>query len=600
MAAGQGGSGSGGEDDSAPLFFLLALLVCFLVPWTLTVLWHLLDPGRAQVANTFPDVLEDGCKVRSCQTEAMASKRKRQIAQFRSRRAAFTRGFTLRAVLLVLLWIWLIYIVVALRKVFSTSSLYANFNPFELLEVSHVASKVDIKKAYRKKSLLWHPDKNQDPEAPERFMLVKKAYDALTDPIAKRNYERYGNPDGPTRVTLGVAIPTFSKEQQTTALLLFLFLFIIGVPLMMLACMGVGEPQVCENGVMRVTMEALANGLGPSTDVRGAQKLLLDCGESRKVCGGEFVRDLAEKEVLMRLSLELRPKAGKSGGPGQEGLMKSDILFQAHVLRLTAELTGGLREDLDAVLPLWRKVTLAMMEHASKQNLGDAAAGILELHRTLVQAVDPGLQPSTNGATALLQVPHLTSERIKEWRKGPRKGADLRTLASMDAEERRKSMEAIGLSAQELLDVEEFARVVPQMSVQEATVFVANEEGICVNDIATLKVRLARGNLSEGEAAGMAHAPLFAGAAVPEAWRLSLTLPGNKARPCWSRLTNPRHEVVAEMRFRVPLVGKNRCKLFVKCEAYAGLDLEQIVTFEARPAEHRDQEGEDSGSGGGD
>ena len=40
----------------------------------------------------------------------------------------------------------------------------------------------------------------------------RKAYDALTDPVAKRNYRLYGNPDGPVRVELSVALPSVDKE----------------------------------------------------------------------------------------------------------------------------------------------------------------------------------------------------------------------------------------------------------------------------------------------------------------------------------------------------------------------------------------------------
>ncbi|KAI5800053.1 hypothetical protein EDC01DRAFT_648761 [Geopyxis carbonaria] len=46
-----------------------------------------------------------------------------------------------------------------------------------------------LRKAFRKQSLLWHPDKNQAPDAPEKFHLLTVAYDVLSDPAAKAAYD---------------------------------------------------------------------------------------------------------------------------------------------------------------------------------------------------------------------------------------------------------------------------------------------------------------------------------------------------------------------------------------------------------------------------
>ncbi len=51
-----------------------------------------------------------------------------------------------------------------------------------------------MKKAYRQLSLLYHPDRGGDPV---KFMKITKAHQALTDEEARKNWEEYGNPDGP-------------------------------------------------------------------------------------------------------------------------------------------------------------------------------------------------------------------------------------------------------------------------------------------------------------------------------------------------------------------------------------------------------------------
>ncbi len=64
---------------------------------------------------------------------------------------------------------------------------------YEVLEVSRDASGDEIKKAYRKLALKYHPDRNQgDKEAEEKFKLVNEAYQALSDPKKRAIYDRYG------------------------------------------------------------------------------------------------------------------------------------------------------------------------------------------------------------------------------------------------------------------------------------------------------------------------------------------------------------------------------------------------------------------------
>ena len=52
---------------------------------------------------------------------------------------------------------------------------------YELLGVSRDASESDLKKAYRKLAVKYHPDKNHDKGAVERFQQINDAYQALSD-----------------------------------------------------------------------------------------------------------------------------------------------------------------------------------------------------------------------------------------------------------------------------------------------------------------------------------------------------------------------------------------------------------------------------------
>src|SRR3954447_10296822 len=64
---------------------------------------------------------------------------------------------------------------------------------YSVLGVERAASDDDIKKAYRKLAMTYHPDRNNgSKEAEERFKEITEAYDVLRDPQKRAAYDRYG------------------------------------------------------------------------------------------------------------------------------------------------------------------------------------------------------------------------------------------------------------------------------------------------------------------------------------------------------------------------------------------------------------------------
>ncbi len=90
---------------------------------------------------------------------------------------------------------------------------------YALLGCSRTATETEIKKAYRKLAMEYHPDRNSAPEAEARFKEITEAYEVLRDPEKRAMYDRYGKAGVGTgagggfhHVDLGEALNIFMRD----------------------------------------------------------------------------------------------------------------------------------------------------------------------------------------------------------------------------------------------------------------------------------------------------------------------------------------------------------------------------------------------------
>src|SRR6516162_4738232 len=90
---------------------------------------------------------------------------------------------------------------------------------YELLGVSRQADDEEIKRAYRRLAMQYHPDRNAgDAEAEQKFKEAAEAYEVLRDPEKRQRYDRYGH--------AGLdALPSFGAGNPASVMYLFGELF---------------------------------------------------------------------------------------------------------------------------------------------------------------------------------------------------------------------------------------------------------------------------------------------------------------------------------------------------------------------------------------
>ncbi|KAK6942639.1 Sec63 domain [Dillenia turbinata] len=492
-------------DENSALFpiFILTIMALALVPYTMAKLFR----AASKKAKTI-----------HCQCSVCSHSGKYRKSFFKR----ISNFSTCSNLTLVLLWIIMVALIYYINHMNTEIKV---FEPFNILGLEPGASDTEIKKAYRKLSILYHPDKNPDPEAHKYFVdYISKAYQALTDPISRENFEKYGHPDGRQGLQMGVALPQFllNIDGASGGLLL---LGIVGVGILLPLIVAViylsRSSRYTGNYVLHHTLSAYYYLMKPSLAPSKVMDVFIKAAEYMEIpvrrSDGEPLQKLF---LLVRSELNLDPKNIRQEQAKfwkqHPCLVKTELLIQAQLTRESAALSPALQGDFKHVLELAPRLLEELMKMAilprSPRGYGwlRPAIGVVELSQSIIQAVPlsarKGVGGSGEGIAPFLQLPHFSETVVKKIAR--KKVRTFQEFQDMSMQEHAELLTQVaGFSASETQDVEMVLEMMPSIDI-DINIETEGEEGIQEGDIVTMHawVTLKRGN---GLVGALPHAPYF-------------------------------------------------------------------------------------------
>lgn len=203
-------------DNSAFYYFAITLLSLYLIPGG----WY----AVSEVYKAFIASGEAGTVPRTDLEKEKAAKLKKETTGFKRLQRT---TFVVNLVLLIAAFSLFVYLI----RLVQNDGEVNTFDPYQILDIEHGITQGEIKKAYRKLSLRFHPDKNiGNKVAEEMFMKIAKAYEALTHGPSIENYEKYGNPDGKQALEVSIGLPKIILENPKVVLVLYLVAMVVVIP----------------------------------------------------------------------------------------------------------------------------------------------------------------------------------------------------------------------------------------------------------------------------------------------------------------------------------------------------------------------------------
>jgi len=392
------------------------------------------------------------------------------------------------------------------------SGTFKTFNPFEILEIEVEATELQIKKAYKKLALKYHPDRNPNNlQAKAKFMMLTKAYEALTDETARKNWELYGNPDGPGSMRLAVGLPSFVLNKKNHMPILVLFLIFIVVVLPTFVFYWFKSTNNYDDSGVEVTDHRIYYDLLNENILLRQMPFVLGCSVE---FSGLYVRsaEVEELKKLYKKYAELIPKHKEELIP--MGNKKAICLIYAYLDETTSISSKTLNADLVEILELSPNLIFTMyqvarqftfmkeMQEMQIKNTGTPLEQKMIIKnfsvgciRTIIEFSQIMTQKQSFKASPFLQLPYFNENTFKINKSLNKMRSDLPSFILMTNEDKREILsENDSFSKQEIDDIIAASDSVPNYKVS-VDILVDGFEDIVRDDYVTFRLKIVKDNL---------------------------------------------------------------------------------------------------------
>lgn len=506
--------------------FVVSVLGTFLIPATLARLVSAAksakttsalgkdDDGKVMV-NEVADTQSDWGKA------AAATLKKRKMTTSK-RVSGLFRGsnlwYTIGWIVMIVLCVW----------INNTPLEEKGFDPYDILELRIGATPKEIKSAYRKLSLKFHPDKNPDPAAAVYFAeSIAPAYKTLTDDAARENFEKYGHPDGKQSTKLGVALPEtlFGKGVMAPVMLISLVVGGILLPLVIAMYSIRRSEKYGGSSILKQTQYNFTSKMKPVLALQRLPETLAVAHEFIEMPVLEGQHEEVSK-LLKELKNEYDSKDQKLMKRFPQ-IIKAHMLILAQTSRKTHLLSAQMAADarkIGALIPglLEELFKLSSMPiNRAGHMFARPHISTMEFYQCFTQAVPISVRKASEKDASLMQLPHFDAEKVlKLTKKASKPVHTVQKLLELPKEDREQMLKDVGgFSAGMVQDIERQLLMIPQATTFEASFDCDGDSKILEGDFITAKVsvKIARA----GGPLGGALAPTpFCVADRKEGWRL--------------------------------------------------------------------------------
>lgn len=543
-------------DNSAFYYFMIATCTVYLIPSTHHVIQKLSFLASSRKVD-----------VGKARTSIEQAKYERLEREQRNSKAGMSRAFVLNMIATIATWCMFFYLI---SLVWNDHEI-AKFDPFEILGIAPDSKLRVIKKAYRTLSLKYHPDKHPAgadgaEEAADMFMKVASAYAALTDETAKKNFEKFGNPEGRQSMEVSIGLPTFLLEKENHQVILVLYLLVLVVAIPVCVCLWYNESkQYMDNMIRHDTMEWYGHMLSEHTHLKVLPEILAGSSEYvlKLKIKQEQLNDISDLERGLKGYTEQMQKEKYQHRPPEKS--KGYYLLHAHIFKLNIGST--LEPDLSFMLEKAPYLLEGLLMYSASRRWLQTTKNLIEFSQRLVQSV-------WVKESSLTQLPHFGEDEVKH----ATRSSKHKVRKLLDWIETPKADRA-GLKDfdnQKLIDIDEAVKCIPNIKCT-FTIGVEDEDTICQGDMLTLTVDMDRSNLEPGEDAGPVHAPNWP-SKREETWFVFGGM-GNELR-FFKKITSQSKHVTEKVQLPGPGVPQTyEMDVFLMCDSYVDVDVHEKVKF---------------------